>query len=177
MRYLVSTMDWHSFVLEDSLRPSAYTCRSLILVMNCIVFIAFVWLWETKLAVCCLFLQAPSCLWHLHRRHPTASTGFSLAYRFTAGPRPELDDSSANLISVRAYQYEIRTRLKRNRFTRQLVHNVRYSAVRINSSLLTVTLEQHSFITTQNIQYLLWRTNRLRLCNPSYPCVTLPIHA
>jgi len=45
MQYLVSTMDWHSFVLEDSLRPSAYTCRSLILVMNCIVFIAFVWLW------------------------------------------------------------------------------------------------------------------------------------
>ena len=44
MQYLVSTMDWHSFVLEDSLRPSAYTCRSLILVMNCIVFIAFVWL-------------------------------------------------------------------------------------------------------------------------------------
>jgi hypothetical protein len=50
---------------------------------------------------------------------------------------------------------------------RHLVYNITYSAVPINSSLLTITynprLQQHSFITTQNTQALSLRYNRVRL--------------
>jgi hypothetical protein len=45
---------------------------------------------------------------------------------------------------------------------RHLACSVRYSVVPINSSLLIVTL-YYSFITTQNIQSLSWRYNRVRL--------------
>jgi hypothetical protein len=50
---------------------------------------------------------------------------------------------------------------------RHLIYSIRYSVVQINSSLLTATL--HSSVTTtlvyttQNIQSLSWRYNRVRL--------------
>jgi hypothetical protein len=45
---------------------------------------------------------------------------------------------------------------------RHLAHNVRYSVIPINPSLLTVTLYS-SLITTQDILSLSWRFNRVRL--------------
>jgi hypothetical protein len=44
-----------------------------------------------------------------------------------------------------------RTRLQRHRFMRHFVYSVRYTAMPVNESLLTITLYS-SFITTQNIQ-------------------------
>ena len=53
-----------------------------------------------------------------------------------------------------------------NRFMRHLAYIVRYSVVPINSAPLTITfitrLERHQFITTQNIQSLSLRYNRVR---------------
>jgi hypothetical protein len=52
-------------------------------------------------------------------------------------------------LSSTAVHYYSRTRLKRHRFMRHLVYNVRYSVVPINLSLLTITL--HSSVITTSV--------------------------